>query len=183
MALRVEQSSSLDEAQQSASSSVLSDSVSLGVDIVEIDRMRTILKRSPTFARRAFSSEEQAYCNATAAPEFHYATRFAAKEAVLKALGTGFSQGIGMKDVEVALDAKGKPRAVLHGRALELSKEKNIEELPLSLSYTHKEAVACAMALSGKAKSEPIRKMSPTEELTRQFKEVRSLLDDIPSNS
>ena len=113
MALRVEQSSSLDEAQQSASSSVLSDSVSLGVDIVEIDRMRAILKRSPAFARRAFSSEEQAYCNATAAPEFHYATRFAAKEAVLKALGTGFSQGIGMKDVEVALDAKGKPRAVL----------------------------------------------------------------------
>ena len=88
-----------------------------------------------------------------------------------------------MKDVEVALDAKGKPRAVLHGRALELSIEKNIEELPLSLSYTHKEAVACAMALSGEEKSEPIRKMSPTEELTRQFKEVRSLLDDIPSNS
>ena len=59
MALRVEQSSSLDEAQQSASSSVLSDSVSLGVDIVEIDRMRAILKRSPAFARRAFSSRSK----------------------------------------------------------------------------------------------------------------------------
>ena len=66
---------SQDEALQGASSAVLPDSVSLGVDIVEIERMRAILKRSPAFARRAFSEEEQAYCNATAAPEFHYATR------------------------------------------------------------------------------------------------------------
>lgn len=168
-----------DEAQQSASSSVLPDSVSLGVDIVEIERMRTILKRSPAFARRAFSEDEQAYCNASAAPEFHYATRFAAKEAVLKALGTGFSSGIGLRDVEVALDSKGKPRAVLHGKAKTISEEKNIEELPLSLSYTHKEAVACAMALTGDVRIAAKRKVSPTEELTRQFKEVRSLLDDM----
>ncbi len=120
-----------DEAQQSASSSVLPDSVSLGVDIVEIDRMRAILKRSPAFARRAFSEEERAYCDATATPEFHYATRFAAKEAVVKALGTGFSCGIGIRDVEVALDSKGKPRAVLHGRAKEVYEELGIEELPL----------------------------------------------------
>lgn len=183
MVSRVEQSGLEDEAQQSASSSVLPDSVSLGVDIVEIDRMRAILKRSPAFARRAFSDDEQAYCDATAAPEFHYATRFAAKEAVLKALGTGFSQGIGMRDVEVVLDSKGKPRVALHRRAQKIMKEKNIKELPISLSYTHKEAVACAMAITGDTQAEPLRKMSPTEELTRQFKEVRSLLDDIPSNS
>ena len=182
MVSRVEQSGLEDEAQQSASS-VLPDSVSLGVDIVEIDRMRAILKRSPAFARRAFSDDEQAYCDATAAPEFHYATRFAAKEAVLKALGTGFSHGIGMRDVEVVLDGKGKPRVALHRRAQKIMKEKNIKELPISLSYTHKEAVACAMAITGDTQAEPLRKMSPTEELTRQFKEVRSLLDDIPSNS
>lgn len=168
-----------DEAQQSASSSVLSDSVSLGVDIVEIDRMRAILKRSPAFARRAFSEEERAYCDAMATPEFHYATRFAAKEAVVKALGTGFSCGIGIRDVEVALDSKGKPRAVLHGRAKEVYEELGIEELPLSLSYTHKEAVACAMAITNDSQKVAKRKVSPTEELTRQFKEVRSLLDDI----
>lgn len=170
---------SQDEALQGASSAVLPDSVSLGVDIVEIERMRAILKRSPAFARRAFSEEEQAYCNATAAPEFHYATRFAAKEAVVKALGTGFSSGIGIKDIEVSLDNKGKPRVVLHGRAKEIFEEKNIEELPLSLSYTHKEAVACAMALTGDVRKATERKISPTEALTRQFKEVRSLLDDI----
>lgn len=177
------QSKKEDEAQQGASSSVLSDSVSLGVDIVEIERMRAILKRSPAFVRRAFSEDERAYCDSTAAPEFHYATRFAAKEAVLKALGTGFSQGVGIRDVEVVLDSKGKPRVALHGRALEISKEAHIKEFPLSLSYTHKEAVACAMAITEEAQAEPIRKMSPTEELTRQFKEVRSLLDDIPSQS
>ena len=94
MALRVEQSSSLDEAQQSASSSVLSDSVSLGVDIVEIDRMRAILKRSPAFARRAFSSEEQAYCNATAA--LNFTTRHvAAKKQCSKHWEQGFLRALG----------------------------------------------------------------------------------------
>ncbi len=68
---------------------------------------------------------------------------------------------------------------LLHGRAKEIFEEKNIEELPLSLSYTHKEAVACAMALTGDARKATERKISPTEALTRQFKEVRSLLDDI----
>ena len=159
--------------------SVLPDSVSLGVDIVEIERMRKILKRSPAFARRAFSQNEQDYCNATAIPEFHYATRFAAKEAVLKALGTGFSSGIGIRDVEVVLDSKGKPRVVLHGRASCVAHDKGIVELPLSLSYTHKEAVACAMALTNEGKGTTLRHTSPTEELTRQFKEARALLDDL----
>lgn len=168
------------EQAEERGSSVLPDSVSLGVDIVEIERMRAILKRSPAFARKGFSEDERAYCNATAASEFHYATRFAAKEAVLKALGTGFSQGIGMRDVEVVLDAKGKPRVKLHGRAQVLAQEKNIEEIPLSLSYTHKEAVACAMALTGQAQAVRQQKVDPAEELTRQFKEARSLLDELP---
>ena len=169
------------EQREERGSSVLPDSVSLGVDIVEIERMRAILKRSPAFARKGFSEDEQAYCNATAAPEFHYATRFAAKEAVLKALGTGFSQGIGVRDVEVVLDAKGKPRVKLHGRARILAQEKRIEEIPLSLSYTHKEAVACAMALTEQAHAVREQKVHPAEELTRQFKEARSLLDELPT--
>ena len=157
----------------------LPDTVSLGVDIVEIERMRAILKRSPAFARRAFSDAEREYCDASAAPEFHYSTRFAAKEAVLKALGTGFSHGIGLRDVEVALDSKGKPRAVLYRRALDLYRQLDIQELPISLSYTHKEAVACAMAITSDAQKATKKKVDPTEELTRQFKEVRTLLDDL----
>ena len=108
--------------QDSASSQVeaafgaVEGAVGLGVDIVEIERMRKILKRSPAFARKVFSAEECRYCDATAQPAVHYATRFAAKEAVLKALGTGFSQGIGVRDVEVRRTSKGRPYAVLTGR-------------------------------------------------------------------
>lgn len=61
--------------------------------------------------------------------------------------------------------------------------ELGIEELPLSLSYTHKEAVACAMAITNDSQKVAKRKVSPTEELTRQFKEVRSLLDDIEDST
>ena len=67
--------------------------VGLGVDIVEDDRrMKKILERTPSFARKVFSCEECCYCEDTAAPEVHFATRFAAKEAVVKALGTGFTR-------------------------------------------------------------------------------------------
>ena len=86
---------------------------SIGVDIVEIERMRAILERTPRFKTRIFSEDEQTYCNKKARPECHYATRFAAKEAVLKALGTGFSEGIGPRDVEVVITAKGKPQVKL----------------------------------------------------------------------
>ena len=61
--------------------------VGLGVDIVEIARMRRILERTPSFREKVFSEEERSYCESTANPEVHYATRFAAKEAVLKAAG------------------------------------------------------------------------------------------------
>ena len=113
--------------QDSASSQVeaafgaVEGAVGLGVDIVEIERMRKILKRSPAFARKVFSAEECRYCDATAQPAVHYATRFAAKEAVLKALGTGFSQGIGARDVEVRRTSKGRPYAVLTGCAKQVA--------------------------------------------------------------
>ena len=84
--------------------------VGLGVDIVEIARMKKILERTPSFARKVFSCEECCYCEDTAAPEVHFATRFAAKEAVVKALGTGFTRGIGVRDIEVKRSSKGRPR-------------------------------------------------------------------------
>ena len=160
----------------------ISDSVSMGVDIVEIARMRNILERTPSFATRMFSEEERAYCESTSSSVFHYATRFAAKEAVLKALGTGFSEGIGARDIEVVLNAKGKPRVKLYRRAAEIAFEKGITELPVSLSYTHSEAVACALALTAESDLRAQKKSNPVEELTRQFREARQMLDGIPSN-
>ena len=63
--------------------------------------MKGILKRVPSFAERVFSPDERAYCNRMASPATHFALRFAAKEAVVKALGTGFADGIGVRDIEV----------------------------------------------------------------------------------
>ena len=182
-----EEANMLEKDDASASSQVTSafdavdGAVGLGVDIVEIERMRKILKRSPAFARKVFSCEECCYCDATAQPEVHYATRFAAKEAVLKALGTGFSEGIGVRDVEVRRTAKGRPYAVLSGRAKQVAQSLGVRELPLSLSFTHTDAVACAMAITeGSVRAQQERR-DPMEELARQFKEARTMLDELDS--
>lgn len=153
--------------------------VGLGVDIVEIERMRRILARTPSFARKVFSEAERAYCDAKANPEVHYATRFAAKEAVVKALGTGFSEGIGVRDIEVCRTTKGRPYVVLTGRAREVARDQGVREMPLSLSFTHTEAVACAMAITEDAVSAAKKRVDPMDELARQFKEARSMLDDL----
>ena len=92
--------------------------VGLGVDIVEIARVRRILERTPSFRERVFSEEERAYCDAAANPEVHYATRFAAKEAVVKALGTGFTRGIGVRDIEDIYLPMGFSQFKIEGRSL-----------------------------------------------------------------
>ena len=153
--------------------------VGLGVDIVEIERMEAILKRSPSFSERVFSRAERAYCDAKSNPAAHYAVRFAAKEAVVKALGTGFSQGIGVRDIEVERAPSGKPLAKLSGRALEIAQLQGVRELSISLSYTHTDAVACAMAVTESAMKATEKRKDPMEELGRKFKETRSILDDL----
>jgi len=158
----------------------IEDGVGLGVDLVEIARMRRILERTPRFRMRAFTSEERAYCDKTAQPPVHYATRFAAKEAVLKALGTGFACGIAPADVEVSRNAKGRPIVVLHRRAKEVAAELGVREIPLSLSYTHTDAVACAMAITADSVRASEKRVDPMEELAQQFKEARALLDELP---
>ena len=153
--------------------------VGLGVDIVDIARMRRILERTPSFARKVYSDEERAYCLDKATPEVHFATRFAAKEAVVKALGTGFSGGIGVRDIEVRRTSKGRPYVVLSGRAKEVARELGVRELPISLSYTHTEAVACAMAITEASVRAAEERVNPMEELARQFKEARGMLDEL----
>ena len=154
-------------------------SVGLGVDIVEIERMDAILARTPSFAERVFSPDECAYCRSKANPATHFALRFAAKEAVVKALGTGFSDGIGVRDIEVVRAKSGKPMVKLAGRALEIAQDQGVRDFPLSLSYTHTDAVACAMAVTEASVQATEKRKDPTEELARQFKEVRGMLDDI----
>ena len=157
----------------------IDEQVGLGIDLVDIARMKRILQRTPRFAEKVFSPAEREYCDSRANPEAHYATRFAAKEAVVKALGTGFTQGITVRDIEIARNAKGAPRVVLHGRALEIAREQGVQSLPISLSFTHDEAVACAMAITSDSVKAMERRVDPMRQLAQQFKEARSLLDSI----
>lgn len=157
-------------------------SVGLGVDIVEIDRMRRILERTPSFARKVFTEAEQAYCNAKALPAMHYASRFAAKEAVCKALGTGILvDGMRMQDVEVVRDSCGKPAVKLHGATAEIAREQGVLDIPLSLTYTHSVAVANAVAITQASQAEQEKHRDAKAELAAQFKEVRGMLDELGS--
>lgn len=150
----------------------------LGVDIVEIDRMARALERHPTMRERLFSAEERAYCDKRNRPEIHYALRFAAKEAVLKALGTGFA-GMKFTDVEVVRDQGGRPEPRLSGRAKELADEIGVLEMHLSLSYTHTTAVASAVAITTPRDADAVP--DPVKARAAAFRDARALLDDLES--
>lgn len=151
----------------------------LGVDIVEIERMRDALKRRPRMKERLFSEDERRYCEQRNKPEIHYAMRFAAKEAVLKALGTGFS-GMRFRDVEVLRDERGRPVPKLSGKAAEVAEAAGVVEMHLSLSFTHSTAVASAVAITERMR--PVMADGPEtaqQRLAASFKEARALLDEV----
>lgn len=154
----------------------------IGVDIVEISRMASILQKTPSFAQRVFTDDERHYCESSSRAAAHYAGRFAAREAVLKALGTGFSQGVGRKDVSVGRDSQGRPFVIMQGKALEIAKDLGVVEVALSLTFTGDLAVANAMAIT--ADSRPQAKPSVDNEktrLARSFREARSVIDELDS--
>jgi holo-[acyl-carrier protein] synthase len=152
----------------------------LGVDIVEIDRMKTALERHPKMRERLFSADERVYCDKRNRPEIHYALRFAAKEAVLKALGTGFA-GMRFTDVEVVRDAGGRPTPRLAGRAKEVADRLGVVELHLSLSYTHTTAVASAVAIT--TPRDDGAPKDPERRRAAAFRDAKSMLDDLESPS
>ena len=129
---------------------------------------------------RLFSAEERAYCEKRSRPEVHYALRFAAKEAVLKALGTGFS-GMRFTDVEVMRENSGRPVPRLSGRAAERAEELGVVEMHLSLSFTHTTAVASAVAITEEARPPQGRAVDPKAQLAASFKEAAALLDEVGS--
>lgn len=160
-----------------------SKTVGLGVDIVDISRMRDILDKTPNFIEYTYTSAEAEYCQKSSRFVEHYATHFAAKEAVLKALGIGFAEGISPKDVEVLHDDKGKPYIELYGRVKGAAEELGIKDIPISLSFTNTEAVGFAIALTEESafENEVLKKSKdPMAELTKQFKEAKKILDQNP---
>jgi holo-[acyl-carrier protein] synthase len=91
----------------------------IGTDLIEIDRIEKALRKFPQrFKQRVFTTQEQVYAEKSHYPAARYAKRFTAKEAFLKALGTGLSQGISWHDIEVLNNAQGQPELRIHGQAL-----------------------------------------------------------------
>ncbi|WP_070639124.1 holo-ACP synthase [Olsenella sp. HMSC062G07] len=151
----------------------------IGVDMVEIARMARVMERRPSFLDRVFTAEERAYCDGSARPAHHYAARFAAREAVLKALGVGFSEGVGLADVSVARGESGRPSCVLNGRAAQIARERGVQEVELSLSFTRELAVANALAVTQDVRPRQDERPTPREELARSFKRARSVIDEL----
>ena len=158
-----------------------SDVAGLGVDIVEIERVQKVLKRTPRFKKRVYTENEQKYCNSfKRQAHLHYATHFAAKEAALKALGTGIAHGIALQDIEVTHNKQGKPEIILHNKAKELAEQAGVLELHLSLSRTHTTAVANVIAITADVQPQPKEEeIDPREQLAREFKKLRSMLDNL----
>lgn len=117
--------------------------VSIGIDIIEVARIREVLVRTPRFAERVFTVAERLYCDGRGAVAAqHYAARFAAKEAALKAFQTGWRGGISWQDVEIAALDSGAPYLILHGPVKELFEKSGATAAHLSMSHTSEHAIA-----------------------------------------
>lgn len=124
--------------------------VGIGTDITECERIARMLERhGQVFLSRVYTPGEIDYCTGRKAAAQHYAGRWAAKEAVLKALGTGWAHGIQWTDVEVVNQQGGKPIIVLARKALEISAQLGIREIMISISHCQSYAVAYATAIAG----------------------------------
>jgi len=117
----------------------------IGVDAVDIARFRRVLERRPSLLGRLFTDAEQAYAEAARDPGPRLAARFAAKEAVLKALGVGIGAA-SFREVEVVRDPDGVPRLALAGRAAALARARGVRRWHLSLTHTDLVAVASVLA-------------------------------------
>lgn len=118
-------------------------SIGLGVDIVECERIRRLVERGDdAFLRRVFTEEECAYCSRMADSAPHFAARFAAKEAVAKALGTGIGASAALAEIEVTRSARGAPGIRLHGSAAATAARLGFTGFRVSLSHTKDLAIA-----------------------------------------
>ena len=121
----------------------MSLSLAAGVDAIEVDRVRKVLKRHPErFLKRVFTDLEIAYCRGRIR---ELAVRFAAKEAMMKALGTGI-RGVGWRDVEILADHRGKPLVYLHDRAASRAEALGMGAPEVSMTHLHNLALAFVVA-------------------------------------
>lgn len=107
----------------------------VGTDIIEVERVEEKLLRTAGLRAKLFTATEMAYCDAKHRPALHYAARFAAKEAFLKAMGTGWTGGHKFSDIEVVNNTMGKPELFVHGKVAEFCAAHAITGMQVSLSH------------------------------------------------
>lgn len=152
----------------------------VGVDLQEISRMGQMISENPSLLKRVFTDEERAFCESSTRTIAHYASRYAARGAVAKALGLDPNCDLSDGDISVSRDERNKPVAVLSGKAADAAREQGIIEVALSLSLTQDLAVANAMAITEDARPKPKEdKLSEKAKIAQSFKEVRSVLDEL----
>jgi holo-[acyl-carrier protein] synthase len=117
--------------------------VGLGIDIAEVGRVKAAIERyGETFLRRVYTANERQYCERFKNKYERYAGRFAAKEAAMKALGTGWSRGVRWVDVEVVREKGGRPTIKLAGEAANVASRLNVKNIALSITHTSDQAFA-----------------------------------------
>lgn len=120
----------------------------IGIDVVEVDRIEMAIERQGEyFLNRLFTEAEQNYCRRQKRPAMHYAARFAAKEAVSKALGTGIGGKAGWLEMEVLRGESGAPTMIFHGNAADFLATEGISTVQVSLSHARDYAAANAVAI------------------------------------
>lgn len=122
----------------------------IGVDVVDVVRIEeAIARHGERFLERTFTEGERAYCGGLAESGPSYAARFAAKEAVAKAFGTGIGADAGLREIEVVRGESGSPGILLSGNAAEFAARHGISQVLVSLSHTRHSAVAQVVAVVG----------------------------------
>jgi holo-[acyl-carrier protein] synthase len=121
--------------------------VKVGVDLIEIERIRRALERYPGFRERCFTEAERAYCDSRKNPAQSYAGRFAGKEAVGKALGFGVARAFAWRDVEIV--GRPKPGVRLHGRLAAWAERLGAGEIDVSMTHSRELASAVAVVAGG----------------------------------
>lgn len=121
----------------------------IGIDVVEVARIASAIERhGEPFLTKIFTPAERAYCESRKESAMHYAARFAAKEAVAKAFGTGIGGNAGLHDLEVVHDDKGAPKIRLSGAAEAFASQHGITGIQISLTHARDYAAANAIALA-----------------------------------
>ena len=114
----------------------------IGTDIIEIERIGKMVARGRQYLAAMFTENEIEYCESKARKSQHYAVRYAAKEATLKALSVGWRDGLAFCDIEVIDDDRGKPQLFVHGKVKELFEHHQIKQTSISLSHSKESAIA-----------------------------------------